>query len=70
MKTKWGTCNIQDRRIWLNLELIKFPLRCIEYVVLHELTHLFERQHNARFYGIVERHMPDWQIWENALDGR
>ncbi len=68
MKTKWGTCNIQDRRIWLNLELIKYPVECIEYVVLHELTHLFERYHNARFYSIVEHNMPDWQKWERLLD--
>ena len=68
MKTKWGTCNIRDRRIWINLELIKYPIECIEYVVLHELAHLFERNHSARFYRIVEDHMPDWRKWENILD--
>ena len=68
MKTKWGTCNIQDRRIWLNLELIKYPIKCLEYVALHELVHLFERRHNSRFYGLVQKHMPDWQIHEAMLD--
>lgn len=68
MKTKWGTCNIQDRRIWLNLALIEYPQACIEYVVLHELAHLFERYHNARFYAIIEKHMPDWREWEAHLN--
>jgi predicted metal-dependent hydrolase len=40
MKTKWGSCNAKARRIWLNLELIKKPPACLEYVVVHELTHL------------------------------
>ena len=42
MKPKWGTCNIEARRIWLNLELIKKPPQCLEYIVVHELAHFFE----------------------------
>ena len=68
MKTKWGTCNINDRRIWISLELIKYPKRCIDYVVLHELSHFFERHHNARFYSIIETQMPDWKYWEAQLN--
>ncbi len=49
MKTRWGTCNIQAQRIWLNLELIKKPELCLEYVVVHEMVHLLERKHNDRF---------------------
>jgi len=49
MKTKWGTCNIQKKRIWLNLELAKKPLHALEYVVVHEMLHLLERGHNDRF---------------------
>ena len=49
MKTKWGTCNIDARRIWLNLELAKKPVQCLEYIVVHELVHLLERHHNDRF---------------------
>ncbi len=51
MKTRWGTCNIQSKRITINLELIKHPQINIEHVVVHELVHLLERGHNARFYG-------------------
>ena len=49
MKTKWGTCNPEARRIWLNLELAKKPPQCLEYIVVHELAHLIERHHNDRF---------------------
>jgi hypothetical protein len=45
MKTRWGTCNIEARRIWLNLELAKKPVQCLEYIVAHEIVHLIERHH-------------------------
>ncbi len=61
MKTKWGTCNIDAKRIWLNLELIKKPVRCLEYIIAHELTHLIERHHNDNFVGIMDKHMPQWR---------
>jgi len=67
MKTRWGTCNIRDARIWLNLELAKTPYICLDYVVLHEMVHLLERYHNKRFYGIVGKHMPDWKDREQIL---
>lgn len=60
MKTKWGSCNVDARRIWLNLELAKKPVQCLEYIVLHELVHLIERRHNERFTGLMDQHMPDW----------
>lgn len=68
MRTKWGTCNIQAARIWLNLELIKYPSSCLEYVVVHELTHLHERYHNKRFYSIVARCLPNWREQEQILE--
>ena len=49
MKTKWGSCNIEARRIWLNLELARKPPECLEYLVVHEMVHLLERHHSARF---------------------
>ena len=49
MKTKWGTCNPEGRRIWVNLELAKKPQECLEYIVVHEMVHLLERHHNERF---------------------
>jgi predicted metal-dependent hydrolase len=67
MKTRWGTCNIRDSRIWLNLELAKTPPGCLDYVVLHEMVHLLERYHNKRFYTIVGKYMPDWKEREQIL---
>ncbi|WP_460677681.1 M48 family metallopeptidase [Hymenobacter coalescens] len=68
MKTRWGTCNIRARRIWLNLELIKKPVECLEYVVVHELVHLHERLHNARFWGLMDQFMPDWRQHKATLN--
>lgn len=68
MKTKWGSCNIGARRIWLNLELIKKPVHCLEYVVVHELVHLLERRHNARFTAYMNRFMPQWQLYRDELN--
>src|SRR5690554_7589576 len=61
MKTKWGSCNIQAKRIWLNLELAKKPPECLEYILVHELVHLLERKHNERFKGYMDRLLPDWR---------
>jgi len=61
MKTKWGTCTVDARRIWLNLELAKKPLPCIEYIVVHELVHLRERHHGEGFTRLMDRHLPDWR---------
>lgn len=60
MRTKWGACNIEARRIWLNSELTKKPLRCLEYIIVHELVHLLERHHGDRFTALMDRHMPNW----------
>lgn len=67
MKTRWGSCNTQRARIWLNLELTKHPPQCLDYVVVHELVHLFERNHNARFYQRIAAAMPDWETWHLYL---
>ncbi|AMR28190.1 hypothetical protein A0257_14575 [Hymenobacter psoromatis] len=67
MKTRWGTCSIRARRIWLNLELSQWPVACLEYVVVHELTHLHERLHNARFWQLLGQAMPGWQAPHQAL---
>ncbi|RSK47147.1 M48 family metallopeptidase [Hymenobacter rigui] len=68
MRTRWGTCNIGARRIWLNLELIKRPQECLEYVVVHELVHLHERLHNARFWGLMDLFMPNWRQYKADLN--
>ena len=67
MKTRWGTCNTQAKRIWLNLELIKQPHHCLEYVVVHELVHLLERGHGDRFQAYMTRFMPQWRVYEKQL---
>ena len=61
MKTKWGSCSTSAKRVWLNLELAKKPPQCIEYVIVHELSHLIERSHNDRFVKLLDRHVPNWR---------
>jgi len=67
MKTRWGSCNIRERRIWLNLELARMAPACLEYVLVHELVHLLERYHNARFWGLMDRFLPDWRMIRRQL---
>ncbi len=67
MKTKWGSCNISQRRIWLNLELAKKPLECVEYVLVHELVHLNERHHNKVFRAYMDKYLPHWQQCRDLL---
>jgi len=68
MKTKWGSCNIEARRIWLNLELAKKPPECLEYILVHELVHLLERQHNTRFRDCMNLYMPNWRLHRDTLN--
>ncbi len=68
MKTKWGTCNIEAGRIWLNLELAKKPERCLEYIIVHEMMHLLERDHNERFVALMDQFMPKWRIHRDELN--
>ena len=68
MTTRWGTCNIAARRIWLNLELAKASPECLEYVVVHELVHLLERHHNARFTAHMDRLLPRWRQSRDQLN--
>ena len=68
MKTKWGSCNIEASRLWLNLELAKKPYTCLEYVLVHELVHLLERNHNARFMSYMDQLLPDWRERRELLN--
>jgi predicted metal-dependent hydrolase len=68
MKTKWGSCNADDGRIWLNLELAKKPIHCLEYVLVHEMTHLLERKHNDVFLDHLDHFMPQWQNYRAELN--
>lgn len=68
MRTKWGACNIEAKRIWLNLELAKKPLICLEYIIVHELVHLLERHHNDRFVAYMDQFMPKWRMHRDQLN--
>ena len=68
MKTKWGSCNIEASRIWLNLELAKKPVQCLEYIIVHEMVHLLEPHHNDRFIELMDRFMPQWQLYRDELN--
>lgn len=68
MKTKWGSCNTKAKRIWLNLELAKKPLECIEYIIVHELAHLHEPTHNEVFVAYMNRFMPKWRFYREELN--
>jgi len=69
MKTKWGTCNAEAGRIWINLELAKKSADCLEYVVLHELVHLLVRRHDDQFVEIMDKCLPRWRILRAELNG-
>lgn len=68
MKTKWGACNIEKKRIWLNLELAKKPEHCLEYIIVHEMVHLLERHHNDRFLYYMDTHLPNWRQLKTELN--
>ncbi len=68
MKTNWGTCNIEKKRILINLELAKKPLHCLEYVILHEMVHLLERHHNERFLYYMDSFLPNWKQIRTELN--
>lgn len=68
MTTKWGTCNTSTRKIWLNLQLAKKPIECLEYVILHELAHLKVKNHGEDFVAILDLHMPYWREYKRMLN--
>jgi predicted metal-dependent hydrolase len=68
MKTLWGSCNTEACRIWLNLELAKKPVGCLEYILVHEMVHLLERKHNDRFRNLMDQFLPDWRLRQDELN--
>jgi predicted metal-dependent hydrolase len=68
MKTKWGTCNIEQKRIWINLELAKKPYNCLEYIIVHEMIHLIERHHNDNFLAHLDKNLPKWKLHKDELN--
>ena len=68
MKTLWGSCNIEAKRIWLNLELAKKPSSCLVYILVHEMVHLLERHHNDRFRELMDNFIPQWRSYRDELN--
>jgi predicted metal-dependent hydrolase len=66
MKTRWGS-NLAARRIWLNLELAKKPLSCLEYILVHEMVYVLERHHNNRLRQYLDKFMPQWRLRREEL---
>ena len=68
MKTRWGSCNIAAQRVWINLELAKKPVACLEYILVHEMVHLLERHHTDGFRERLNRLMPQWRLLRDELN--
>jgi predicted metal-dependent hydrolase len=68
MKTKWGSCNRETGHIWFNLELAKKHPLCLEYIVVHEMAHLLERNHGERYTKLMDGFMPDWRARRDQLN--
>lgn len=70
MTTRWGSCNVRVRRVWLSVYLPAYPIECTEYVIVHELCHLHHANHSQAFWQQVAKAMPEYQQWHNMLAGR
>lgn len=67
MKTRWGTCNTFSRMITINYNLVRLPVECLEYIIVHELAHLYEPSHRSRFKNFLTQNLPDWKQRESLL---
>jgi hypothetical protein len=68
MRTKWGSCSYDSKSIRLNTDLAKKPPECLEYIVVHELTHLLDPTHNNRFVALMDQFMPKWRFYKDQLN--
>ncbi len=68
MKTKWGSCSVHSSSIRINTELAKKPQACLEYIVVHEMTHLLEPSHNSRFIALMDQFIPKWRFYREELN--
>ena len=68
MTTKWGICKAEAGRLWFNVQLAEKPLICLEFIILHELTHFVERRHDERFTAIMDKYMPNWREARKLLN--
>lgn len=67
MKTRWGTCNTFSRMITINYNLVRLPVECLEYIIVHELAHLYEPSHSSRFKNFLTQNLPDWKQRDSLL---
>ena len=67
MKTRWGVCNVRDKKVTLNLQLIKKDLKYLDYVIIHELSHLVYANHSSLFWLVVEEHIPNYKVIRKEL---
>lgn len=67
MTTRWGVCNTKDKRVTLNLELMKKPIYCLDYVIMHELSHLIHGNHSKAFWSLVEENCPEYKQIKKIL---
>lgn len=70
MRTRWGSCNTQAKRIWLSAYLPAYPIECTEYVIVHELCHLYHPNHSREFWQTVKAAMPEYRRWHDLLAGK
>lgn len=68
MTTRWGTCNTETKKIWINLQLAKKPIECLEYIILHELVHTRVKNHSEDFVAMMDTHMPNWREIKKSLN--
>lgn len=61
MKTRWGVCNRKSKTITLNTRLLEYDKKCLDYVIVHELSHLLEFNHSANFWRVVEKYYPNYK---------
>ncbi|MEN8141714.1 MAG: YgjP-like metallopeptidase domain-containing protein [Thermodesulfobacteriota bacterium] len=70
MSSRWGSCNVGRGRLSINLDLVRLPRPCLEYVVVHEMVHLLEPGHNKRFWSLLDQHLPAWREAKALLHGQ
>lgn len=70
MKSRWGTCNVITRHIVLNTELVKKPFTCVEYILVHEMSHLLERGHGTKFKAVMDKYLPHWRQLRKELNDK
>ncbi len=67
MTTRWGVCNTKTKTVTLNLELMKRDLKYLDYVIVHELSHLIEANHSSRFWTLVEKNCPNYKVCRKEM---